>query len=47
MRKFILGLNVAKNISYIEKCYKQKLHRIKYPTKNSVDVCLYLPLAWS
>ncbi len=32
----------GKNINYIEKCFKRKLRIIKFPTKNSVDVCLYL-----
>ncbi len=30
-----LRLNTAKIIDYIEKCFKQKLHRIKFPAKNS------------
>ncbi len=33
MRRFALGLNTAKNTAYIEKCFKQRLHRIKFPTK--------------
>ncbi len=37
MRKFTLELKAAKNIDYIEKCFKQKLHRIKFATKNSVN----------
>ncbi len=47
MKKFILELNAAKNIDHIEKCSKQKLHSIKFATKNSVDEYLYLPLDWS
>ncbi len=47
MRKFTSELNTAKNIYYIEKCFKQKLHRIKFATKNSVEVYLYLPMEWS
>ncbi len=47
MRKFTLELNTAKNIDYIEKCFKQKLHGIKFLTKNSVNTYLYLPLEWS
>ncbi len=43
MRKFILGLNAAKNTDYIEKCFEQKLRRIKVPKKNSVDEYLYVP----
>ncbi len=42
-----LGLNAAKIIDYIEKCFKRKLRRIKFPTKNSVDADLYLPQEWS
>ncbi len=33
MRKFTLELNVAENIDYIEKSFKQKLPRIKFATK--------------
>ncbi len=33
MEKFILGLNIAKNTDYNEKCFKQKLRRIKFPKK--------------
>ncbi len=40
---FILELNAAKNIGDIEKYSNQKLRRIKFPTKNSVDAHLYLP----
>ncbi len=42
-----LGLNVAKIIDYIEKCFKQKLYKIKFPIKNSVGACFYLPKKWS
>ncbi len=37
MRKFTLELNAAKNTDYMEKCFKQKLYRIKFATENSVD----------
>ncbi len=47
MKKFTLERNTAKNIAYIEKCFKQKLHRIKFTAKNSVGAYLYLPLEWS
>ncbi len=47
MKKFTLELNAAKNISYIEKCFKQNLHGIKFSTKNSAYAYLYLPLGWS
>ncbi len=40
--KFTLGLNTAKNTDYIEKCFKQNLHNIKFPVKNSADAYLYL-----
>ncbi len=33
---FTLRLNAAKSIDYIEKCFKQKLSKIKFSTKNSV-----------
>ncbi len=33
MRKFIFGLNAANYTYYIEKCFKLKLFRIKFPTK--------------
>ncbi len=49
--RFTLGTKVAKNTDYSKKkkkkCFKQKLFRIKFPTKNSVDTCLYLPQEWS
>ncbi len=32
---FTLELNAAKSTNYIEQCFKQKLRRIKFPTKNS------------
>ncbi len=41
--KFNLGLNAPKTANYIEKYFKKKLFRIKFPTKNSVDAHLYLP----
>ncbi len=37
---FTLGLDGAKSIDYIEKYIKQKLRRIKFPTKNLVEVFL-------
>ncbi len=43
MIKFTSGLNTAKNTDYVE----TKLYRIKFPTKNSVDTYLYLPMEWS
>ncbi len=41
------GSNAAKNIDYIEKYFKQKLRKIKFLTKNSVEAYLYLTLEWS
>ncbi len=41
--RFTLGLNMAKNINYIKKHFKQKLLRNKFPTKKSVAVRVYLP----
>ncbi len=38
-----LGLNTAKIIDYIEKCFKWKLCRIKFSAKNSVEAYRYLP----
>ncbi len=40
---FTLGLNTPKDIDYIEKLFKQKLHRIIFPIKNSEKAYLYLP----
>ncbi len=45
--RFTLGLNAEKNTDYIEKWFKQKLHKIKFSTKNSKEANLYLPLEWS
>ncbi len=42
-----LGLNAAKIIDYIEKCFKRKLHIIRFPAKNSLEADLYLPQEWS
>ncbi len=33
---------LQKNIDYIKKSLKQKLHRIKFPTKTSLEAYLYL-----
>ncbi len=41
--RFILGLNADKITNYIEKCFKLKLLRIKFPTKNFVDAHFYHP----
>ncbi len=35
--KFTWALNAAKNIDYIENCFKQKLFVVKFLTKNSTD----------
>ncbi len=45
MKKFTLELNAAENIVYIGKYFKQKLHRIKCPTKDSVGA--YSIYFWS
>ncbi len=45
--KFSLEQNTAKNIDYIEKCVMQKLHRIKFAAKNSMDAYVNLPLEWN
>ncbi len=45
-RTFFLGLKASKIIDYIEKCFKQKLYKIKFPTKNSMGPYLYLPQEW-
>ncbi len=42
-----LGLNAAKIIDYIEKCFKQKLYRIEFPVKNLVEADFYLLQEWS
>ncbi len=41
-----LGLDAAKIIDYIEKYFKRKLCRIKFPAKNSAEADLYLPQEW-
>ncbi len=46
-KKFTLEQNAAKNIDYIEKCFKQKLYRLKFATKSSMDAYLYLSPEWS
>ncbi len=43
----MIGLNAAKNISYTEKCLKQKLQRNKILKKISLDAYLYVPQEWS
>ncbi len=45
--RFAFRLNAAKNTNYIRKCSKLKLLSIKFPTKNSVDVLVYLPQEWN
>ncbi len=45
--RFTLVLNATKNIDYIEKYFKQKLFIIKFPTKNFINVYVYLPQKWS
>ncbi len=44
---FFLGLEPSKVIDCIEKCFKQKLYKIKFPTKNLMVVFVYLPEEWS
>ncbi len=41
MKNFILESNAAKNIDYTEIYFEQKLHRIKFATKKSVNAYLY------
>ncbi len=41
--RFTLERNATKNTSDINKCFKQKVFRIKFPTKNKVNAYLYLP----
>ncbi len=41
--RFTLGLNAAKSTNCSEKCFKQKLYKIKFPMKNSVDAYACLP----
>ncbi len=36
----------AKSSYYIEKCSEQKLSKIKFPIKNSLDAYLYLTRKW-
>ncbi len=42
MRKFTSELNATKNMDYIEKCFKQKLHIIKFATKNFLNTYVSL-----
>ncbi len=35
--RFTLGLNAAKNTDYIKKHFKEKLLKMKFPTKNHED----------
>ncbi len=44
---FTLGQNTPKSSNYIKKCFKQKLSKIKFFTKNSCDANLYLAQEWS
>ncbi len=46
-RRFSLGPNATKNTCHIKKCLKQKLFRIKFHTKNSVNAYFYLPQEWT
>ncbi len=42
-----LRLNATKNTKDIKKCFKQKLFKIKFLTKNLVNAHPYLPQKWS
>ncbi len=42
LNRFFLGTEASKIIVCIEKCFKQKLCKIKFPTKNSIGLCVYL-----
>ncbi len=44
---FTLEQNAAKNIDYIEKWFKRKLCKIKFPTKNSLEAYFYPPQEWN
>ncbi len=43
---FLVGLGFV-TITLIKKCFKQKLLRIKFPIKSSMEAYLYLPQEWS
>ncbi len=43
---FTLGRKLQK-YDYIKKCFKQKLFRIKFSTKNSLDAFLHQPQEWN
>ncbi len=47
--KFFCEFNLisAKSPYYIEKCFKQKLSKIKFPAKNVLDAYLYFTQNWS
>ncbi len=40
-------MDAAKDTHYIEKCFKRKLSKITFPTRNFVDAYSYLPQEWS
>ncbi len=40
-------MNCTNITYYIKKSFKQKLFRIKFPTKDLLDAYLYLPQKWS
>ncbi len=44
MRKFTLKLSAAENIDFIEKYFQPKLRKIKFPTKNSMEAYIFLPV---
>ncbi len=44
---FTSGLNAAKIIDYIKKCFVWKLYKIIFHTKKSVNTYLYFPQEWS
>ncbi len=45
--RFTSGLNTTKNTRDVKKCFKQKLFRIKFSSKNSANAYLYLAQKWS
>ncbi len=45
--RFTLGPKAAKNIDYIEKWFKWKLRKIKFPSENLVEAYVYLLQEWT
>ncbi len=40
-------VKASKIIDCIAKCFEENLYKIKFPTRNSMSTCLYLPQQWN